>query len=634
MKNKMAAFCLILLSNPAFSQKKLDITSQQIPTTLLKGANKLVVNREEKNEILSQTTLKQQFSEVNYVENESGLKNLDISLVYDKLSKLKNIEFKIYNSNGELVKSYKKKDFKDTSLADGFSILTDDRILHLSPNYYNFPFFTKFDYEIDYENTISIPPFVPVSSPDDRIINATYELRFPENFSITKTEKNLENYPIQSQITKNSISYKVTNLSAPEYEDMNYNYSKMLPLTRFSNKNFALGSVKGSVNNWNEFGVWYYTNFLKGLNELPESTVQKIRSLTKNSSDDLEKAKIVFDYVQSNTRYISIQVGLGGWKPFPAKEVDKLGYGDCKALTNYTKSLLDAVGVNSYQTIIYASDKVMDIQEENISMQGNHMILTIPYKNDYVFLECTDQKVPFGFLGTSTANRKALAIKPDGAIFVNTHSLNEKNNILKGDILVNLTNPQKNITTITFENNGLFYNNIYGFNLSDSESTNRYLKNVFSQLKDLKILKYESFNNKEDYTIDEKIQLESAFIGSKMGNDFMIPVNAIFRFITSPQKYKNRKTGFSIPNGRTYQITTEYLIPEDFQVNLKPKDNKIESVFGDYSINVKEKENKIIVSEQYSLKTGNYTNEQYQLYEKFIADIIQCHHSKIMLSKK
>ena len=70
---------------------------------------------------------------------------------------------------------------------------------------------------------------------------------------------------------------------------------------------------------------------------------------------DIGKAKKIYQYVQDNTRYISVQVGIGGMQPITAKEVDLVKYGDCKGLTNYTKSLLDIVGVKSNYTRLYAS---------------------------------------------------------------------------------------------------------------------------------------------------------------------------------------------------------------------------------------------------------------------------------------
>jgi len=616
------------------AQKKIDISLPNVPKDFFENTNKVIIDRTENNEILSQSTLKQQFSETNWILNEMGLNDLDLSIVYDKFSKIKNLEFKIYNTKGELVKTYKKKDFTDSSLADGFSILTDNRIKSLNPSYFDYPFYTKFDYEREEENTIHVPPFSPIQSSDDRVVQASYQLTFPKGFSIKKTEKNLTDYKIVAEENQNSISYKVSNIIAPEYEELNVRYTNLLPLVRFSNNMFSLGNVKGKADNWNEFGVWYYDNFLKGLDQLPESTVAKMKDLTKDAKSDVEKARIVFEYMQNNTRYISVQVGLGGWKPFPAKDVDKLGYGDCKALTNYTKSLLESIGVKSYYTIIHSSERIRDIDENNISLQGNHVLLTLPANNENIFLECTSQKIAFGYLGSSTENRKALVVKPDGAYFVETHSTKEDKNVLKANFVVDLTNLQKVKTKVNFENKGSFYNNIYHLNSNDKKEINKYVKNVFSSLKDVNIVDYKSVNDKVGYVLNEQIDLESAFIGTKMGNDYMIAVNSFFPVAYSVKKYKNRKTGFSITRGKTVNLQTEYSLPNDMQVDFLPESKTVESKFGKHVLTMNKKEGKVIIEENFILKTGDYTKEDYGLYEKFIADVVQNNNSKLILSKK
>ena len=79
-----------------------------------------------------------------------------------------------------------------------------------------------------------------------------------------------------------------------------------------------------------------------------------------------------------------------------ASDVDKLGYGDCKALTNYTKTLLDAVDVESYYTVVYGGKRIRNIDKEFSATEGNHVILCLPNEEDYIWLECTSQKTPFG----------------------------------------------------------------------------------------------------------------------------------------------------------------------------------------------------------------------------------------------
>src|SRR5690606_39746284 len=114
-------------------------------------------------------------------------------------------------------------------------------------------------------------------------------------------------------------------------------------------------------------------------------------------------------------------------------------------------------------------------------------------------------------------------------------------------------------------------------------------------LKDLNIVDYQFSNDKVEYIFSEHIDLESAFIGSKMGNDYMIAVNSFFPVAYSVKKYKNRKTGFSITRGKTVNLQTEYILPNDMQVDFLPESKTVESKFGKHVLTINKKEGKIIV---------------------------------------
>ena len=156
-----------------------------------------------------------------------------------------------------------------------------------------------------------------------------------------------------------------------------------------------------------------YYDLIKVTHDLSESTINEIQELVKNENSKIDKAKKIYQYVQDKVRYISVQVGIGGWKPFNASEVDKSSYGDCKALTNYTMSLLKAANIKSNYSLVYAGNSQRNIEGDFTSIQGNHVILNIPQdtKED-IWLECTSQKMPFGFIGDFTDNRDVLVISP------------------------------------------------------------------------------------------------------------------------------------------------------------------------------------------------------------------------------
>ncbi|MEZ5148898.1 MAG: hypothetical protein R2759_17955 [Bacteroidales bacterium] len=54
----------------------------------------------------------------------------------------------------------------------------------------------------------------------------------------------------------------------------------------------------------------------------------------------------------------------------------------------------------------------------------------VPLANDTLWLECTNQDMPFAYLGTFTDNRRALAITDNGGVLVRTKSYEADSNLI------------------------------------------------------------------------------------------------------------------------------------------------------------------------------------------------------------
>src|SRR5690606_12864102 len=176
-----------------------------------------------------------------------------------------------------------------------------------------------------------------------------------------------------------------------------------------------------SFTNWDEYGKWIYDALLKDRDQIPEQTAAYILQMTANIDDPKEKAKKIYEYMQQKTRYVSIQIGIGGYQPFLASDVDKTGYGDCKALVNYTQGLLKVAGIESHYVVVASGDKKQNAIPDFASMnQFDHAILSIPFENDTVWVDCTSKENPFGYLGTFTDDRLAVACTPEGGKLVRT----------------------------------------------------------------------------------------------------------------------------------------------------------------------------------------------------------------------
>ena len=121
MKLAVLPFFLFFISISIFGQKSQYAIST-IPDSLKQNANAIIRLSEFNIDITSQKAMTIRTKVVTTVLNELGLRNLDLSENYDKNRKVTQIVATTYDALGKEVKTYKRKDFKDTSVADGISV--------------------------------------------------------------------------------------------------------------------------------------------------------------------------------------------------------------------------------------------------------------------------------------------------------------------------------------------------------------------------------------------------------------------------------------------------------------------------------------------------------------------------------
>ena len=358
---------------------------------------------------------------------------------------------------------------------------------------------------------------------------------------------------------------------------------------------FNLEGEDGNAKNWKEYGKWFFENILAGTTELPAETKIKIKSLVGTEIDLVKKAKIIYKYVQEKSRYVSIQVGIGGFKPMLANDVDRLGYGDCKALSNYTRALLNVVDIPSYYTELYGSKNKNDIIKDFFSIQGNHAILCVPNGDKNIFLECTSQDDPFGFQGIFTDDRDVLIIKPNGGEIVRTTVYENKTNsqISKGKYDLN---ENGNIFgTISIDSQGTQYAQKTRLEHILPNEIETHYKEYWDNISNLVINKTEFQNNKEKISFIENVTVSAENYGKISGNNMIFNVNAFNPYSSSLKRIRNRKTNFEVARGFFDQDEIEIDLPEGFSIESLPSNFDLNTKFDEYKTEIIKKTDKKLI---------------------------------------
>ena len=401
-------------------------------------------------------------------------------------------------------------------------------------------------------------------------------------------------------------------------------------------ENFNLEGVDGNAKNWKEFGQWYSDKILEGTTELPEETKSKIRLLVGNEKDPIEKARMIYNYVQQKSRYVSIQLGIGGWKPMLASDVDRLSYGDCKALTNYTKALLETVGITAYNTILYADRYVKkNIESDVVSIQGNHMMLAIPDGQGYTWLECTSQDVPFGYQANFTDDRNVLVIKPDGAEIVKTKRYDDSDNSQTARGKYSLNEKGDLTGEIILISEGAKYGQKFHLNEISPTEKDAYYKEFWSNINNLKINSTAFDNDRRKASFTEKVNVGAINYGITSGDKMFFVVNAYDSFSDNVKRIRNRRTPFQVLRGfmNSDEIIVELLL--GFAIESMPDKFAIETKFGKYKSElIKVDETHLLYKRSFSLNKGLYQNKEYEEYRLFLEQVSRNDNAKIVLTKK
>lgn len=508
-------FLFSLLSIYAIAQSESDYNANTIPSALKIKANAVVRYDKQTIEINDFDDMYVTTKRVVTVFNEYGNRHLNAYEGYDNNTKIKKMEARIYDKSGKEIKKFKLRDFNDESAVSEGTLYSDSRVKYLNFTPVKYPYTLEYNSEVQMKSTAFVPKWYPIDDYYVSVENSEYKIINNSDIKVRIKSENFEGYDIESI---SDLHLKASNLKGIKFEVYNPGITNIVPQLKAALNTFNMEGVKGENTNWEDFGKWMYNKLITGTDAIPQSAINEVKALTANTTDNLEKAKLVYQYMQDKTRYISVQVGIGGWKPMDATDVDKLGYSDCKGLTNYTKALLEAVGVPSYYTVVWGDSDLKSIDKDFSVTEGNHVILCMPNEDENIFLECTSQTNPFGFTAGFTDDRDVLLVTPEGGKIVHTKIYNAKDSqqITTANISLGKTgNLKANITIKTTGYQYALHEEVVNKSLRDQKLG---YKEYWDNVNNLDILSINIDNNKEDVILTENIKVSASNYASKSGN--------------------------------------------------------------------------------------------------------------------
>jgi len=601
MRNIILLNLLLFICFTSYGQTGCEIVD--FSTTVKVKTNKLI---EEKTYIIQ-------------INNKDSDWITDIEIPYKEQEKLNILEASIIDLFGNTIRKLKKKEIITRNDRSRIAFYEDNWVKEFKLKWNQYPYRIKYKYRKTKDKFIFVTQWHPLVYTNVQTNKASLSVVLPSNYDVTINASKELKHDVSVTDESQTLHWEAKNISTIHSESFSPPIQDLIPSVKIVPQDFKYG-IKGSFDTWSSFGEWH-EKMNAGLDILTPAEKIKINQLIEGINDKREIVRILYHYLQDNTRYINVAIDIGGLKPYPASYVCENKYGDCKALTNYMKALLKYAGIRSYYTKIYSDRNPIRIDTQTPCQQFNHIILSVPFENDTIWLENTDKHNPYNYLGTFTQDRHALLVNGSESKLVKTKALTLEEILEKNSYTFNLDIEGKGNLHVSKNLKGEAFEKYQYIRYELGEKDQKQQIEDDLPLKNYDIQTWEiTQKNRDSQNLFLKADLKVENQFRKIGNMIVLkPVINPFFHLEKPQTRRNR-IRINYPTHQNDTIIYNLPFMDKYEVEL-PKNLTIMSEYGSYKVNYTQLNNQLIVSQVFQLNAGEYSLNDYPHIYNFSENI-------------
>jgi hypothetical protein len=298
-------------------------------------------------------------------------------------------------------------------------------------------------------------------------------------------------------------------------------------------------------------------------------------------------------------------------------------------------SLLKEAGIKSYYTLIKAGENKNSLLADFPSNQFNHIIVCVPQAKDTVWLECTSQTLPAGYLGGFTSNRNALLVDENGGTLVHTPVYSKNDNLQIRKITASVNEEGKLTAIVNTKYAALQQDDLNGMLNAVSKERVAEILRVQLNLPSYDVVSFDYADEKGVLPlIKERLEITANNYCTISGKRLFIVPDILNKSFSKINGAETRKFDIQLSSAFIDIDSAEISIPAGYTPESIPADISLDTRFGTYKTTLKITAGKVVYTRNFQRNSGRFPASDAVALADFFSKIYYADRAKIVFVKQ
>lgn len=382
--------------------------------------------------------------------------------------------------------------------------------------------------------------------------------------------------------------------------------------------------------NWEGVGRWWWGLIEEQLH-LDDRLRETVADLVKGAPDTRTKVRRIYAWVIKNTRYVGLEFGIHGYKPYRVTQVVRRGFGDCKDKASLLYAMMTEAGIDA-RIVLVRTRRNGAIPELPASLRVfDHAIAYVPELD--LFLDGTAEYSGSEELPSMDQGVTVLVVGPKDVALRKTPVFAPEHALRSRELTIALETDGTAEVTAREEVHGSSagsYRNTYEAEGTRKERLQRQLRQTFPGIE----VQSQNFDAMDDFDVPVRFGYKARVpqLAKRNGGGLRLAPSTLEGLLEGYARQPSRKHPLELVTTSLYRERRRVRLGALTVAEL-PEGGAVESPFGRASVTYERRGAELVIATEFEIRKDRIPPEEYGAFRAWIQSADALFRARVVLEE-